>query len=373
MMQHQRYHGLDALRAFAMLLGLVLHASQVYMRPDFLNLFAPWVTTPAPAATALTDMTAIWIHLWRMPAFFLLAGFFAQMMLERRGTWAFLKDRFVRIFLVLILADAAYAAWRGYPFGTLAHLWFLWILTVLCIVAPFTARIARPWLFERLWRILLIIPPMALLGLWNRNNVWQDVPNTFWDPQFSAFAMYGAYFILGQTLWAGRAVLGWFARFEVFVPLIVVGFAAHGLLGAYYFAPMPEIVRQTGITVTSLSLVFGLVGLAERMIQRPYRAVTLGIEMAYFIYIIHLYIVYELSAWAVQAGWPQSVAIVVVSCAGLGISAVLYLLLARYTPLNWLLAGYKNSWFKWPFGPNGHRSKAQDNKAHGSSKCTSDA
>lgn len=354
-MQPQRYHGLDALRAVAMLLGLVLHASQVYLRPEFQEIFAPWATVPAPAATDLTGMTSIWIHLWRMPAFFLLAGFFAQMVITRRGAWAFLQDRFVRIFLVLVIADTAITLWRGLPIGTLAHLWFLWILVGLCILAPLSAKLAPSWLFDRPLRLVLCVAPIALLGVWNRNNIWQDAPNTIWDPQISAFALYGAFFWLGQMMWSGRAVLTKLTHPVVIFALLALGFAAHGALGAYYYTQMPELIRQIGVAVASLSLVFGLMGLAEALIRRPVRAVSLGIEMSYFIYIVHLYIVYFLSVWSVQLKWSQLVAIPMVTLAGFVISAALYLIFARYTPVNWLLAGYKNSWFKWPFAPNGLR------------------
>lgn len=354
-MNTQRYHGLDALRAAAMLLGLVLHAAQVYLREDFLTLFAPWATVPAPPATDVTGMVSIWIHLWRMPVFFLLAGFFAQMVITRRGGWAFWQDRFVRIFLVLVITDVVITFWRGTPVGTLGHLWFLWVLVPLCALAPLTAKLAPSWLFDRPVRLALCVAPLALLGLWNRNNIWQDVPNSIWDPQISAFALYGAYFWLGQMMWSGRGAIEHFKRPIVIATLLALGFAAHGALGAYYYAPIPELLRQIGVAIASLGLVFGLVGLAEALIQRPRRAVTLGIEMAYFVYLVHLYIVYELSIWSVQMGWHQHLAIPIVTVAGFTLSAALYFICARYTPLNWLLAGYKNSWFKWPFARNGLR------------------
>ncbi|MEP5729349.1 MAG: acyltransferase family protein [Sulfitobacter sp.] len=348
-----RYHGLDALRAFAMLLGLVLHASQVYLRPDFLTLFAPWVSLDAPASSDLTGMTAIWIHLWRMPVFFLLAGFFAQMSIERGGAFVFLKDRFIRIFVTLAIAGSIFSFWRGYPVGTLAHLWFLWILVSLSLIAPLTARLARPWIFERPSRLLLLIPVFTVLGMWNRDNIWQDIPDAIWDPEFSAFAMYGAYFVLGQMLWSGRAVIDHLQKRIFTLPLIFVGFVAYILLGIYYYADMPNGLRQMGVAIASLCFCFGLIGAAERRIQRPNRVVMFCVESAYFIYIVHIYIVYDLSAWAVQMQLPQTFAIYANTITGFAISAALYLVFVRYTPVNWLLAGYRKSWFKLPFAPNG--------------------
>ena len=85
-----RLHGLDALRGFALLLGVVLHAALAYTP------FPMWVVVDAqtsPAAAALFFA----IHLFRMTTFFLIAGLFAHMMLNRKGWFGFLKDRTIRI------------------------------------------------------------------------------------------------------------------------------------------------------------------------------------------------------------------------------------------------------------------------------------
>ncbi len=47
----------------------------------------PWYEVPKTEDWVL--MLLGWIHQWRMPAFFLLAGFFGLMILRRRGALAF--------------------------------------------------------------------------------------------------------------------------------------------------------------------------------------------------------------------------------------------------------------------------------------------
>jgi len=347
-----RYHGLDALRAAAMLMGLVLHATSVYMREDFIQVFGQGSTAVAPDATALTAMTGIWIHLWRMPVFFVLAGFFAQMVMTRRGVWHFAKDRFVRIFLTLIVALWVFSLFRPFDFGVLAHLWFLWVLAVLCAGAPLTRHLTAPWLFAQPARAVILLLPVMALGVWNRDNIWQDAPNTLWDPNLSAFAMYGLYFWIGQSLWEGRAALGTLRRIPVFAALLVIGFAVHGALGQGYFAPWPDWVRQTLVAMASLSFIFGLIGLAERCIQRPSRLVRALIDVSYFTYIAHLFIVYRASIWMVEQGWHQHLAVPAAAAYGFVVCAALYVVFIHYTPLNWLLAGYRKSWLQWPFTSN---------------------
>ena len=97
--QARRYHGLDGLRGFAMLLGIVLHATLPYFSRSY-GFEHVW-----PADDDQSGLLAIvfdFIHTWRMPVFFLLAGFFAHLVLDRRATSTFVVDRLKRIALPLI-------------------------------------------------------------------------------------------------------------------------------------------------------------------------------------------------------------------------------------------------------------------------------
>ncbi len=87
-------HDLDALRAFAMLLGIVLHVGSAF----------------TPAGALGRGSSAVWfghtlglIHGFRMQLFFMVSGFFTMMLLRRRGTWAVSKQRSLRIALPLLL------------------------------------------------------------------------------------------------------------------------------------------------------------------------------------------------------------------------------------------------------------------------------
>ena len=63
--QSQRRHDLDALRAFAMLLGIALHGAIPYA-PGF-----PWAIQDSQSSPVFTWMFMI-IHGFRMPLFFLI-------------------------------------------------------------------------------------------------------------------------------------------------------------------------------------------------------------------------------------------------------------------------------------------------------------
>ena len=104
--QTQRYHGLDGLRGFAMLLGIVLHGSLPYF--SRINGFE-FVWPADDDQSVLLALVFDFIHTWRMPTFFLMAGFFAHLVLERRSTSVFILDRLKRIGLPLLMFGAVMA------------------------------------------------------------------------------------------------------------------------------------------------------------------------------------------------------------------------------------------------------------------------
>ena len=73
-----RYHGLDALRAIAMILGIVVHASL-----PFFDTRGIWPSDEYESP--LIQSIFSFIHLWRMPLFFILAGFFANLVISRKS------------------------------------------------------------------------------------------------------------------------------------------------------------------------------------------------------------------------------------------------------------------------------------------------
>ncbi len=91
-----RRHDLDALRAIAMLLGVVLHAAMAYLPERF------WVVADSQTNELFGVLLAA-IHGFRMPLFFLLSGFFTMMLFRRRGLGSLLKHRAKRILLPLLI------------------------------------------------------------------------------------------------------------------------------------------------------------------------------------------------------------------------------------------------------------------------------
>jgi len=92
----QRRTDLDALRGFAMLLGIALHAC--------LSFFPiPWPVHDTRRSDLLPIFFAA-VHGFRMPLFFLLSGYFTMLVYRRRGLGSLLRQRFTRIVLPLLIA-----------------------------------------------------------------------------------------------------------------------------------------------------------------------------------------------------------------------------------------------------------------------------
>ncbi len=90
-----RRHDLDALRAIAMLLGIVLHAALSFAP-------IPWTVQDSQQGNGYYVLFAA-IHGFRMPLFFLISGFFTAMLWRKRGLGGLVAQRGKRILLPLVV------------------------------------------------------------------------------------------------------------------------------------------------------------------------------------------------------------------------------------------------------------------------------
>ena len=341
----QRYHGLDFIRASMLLLGVVIHVA------------ASFVEGPAgsdwryrdPNTTPWAGFIVLAIHIFRMPVFFVIAGFFAALIQDRKGLIALARNRFFRIaipfgvgwvllfpivnisFLVGILrefgsdADAQTAksaiavATLSNPWANpqLIHLWFLYyllmlyvialIITPLCRFAPASLRtfVAQGTHALMQGRLRLLRMPVLVALTWlamlPMQMPWIDTPSTF-VPQWHVLVCYGFFFAVGWTMFLERGMIEFLkalagTRMICGVIALVVSLA----LAAWWFGSLfsgsdtasPKMQTlllwsQASIAITVWLLIFGGVGLAERMMQRPSSIVRYFSDSSYWIYLVHL-------------------------------------------------------------------------------------
>ncbi|HET7131322.1 MAG TPA: acyltransferase family protein, partial [Gammaproteobacteria bacterium] len=266
MSSQQRLHALDAVRAFALLAGIVLHATMSF----FLPIPAKDVSQSATLATVFSL-----IHPWRMTTFFLIAGLFARLVVEKRGTRGFVADRSKRIVAPLVVGwvilapltigaliwgisrtadpatreamSAAVAAGAG-GIGTfpLVHLWFLYYLVVfyvllLAVRGLFAAldgagragavvdKAVRPLLGSYFAPFVLGLPLFAVMGFDARIVTMGGIPtpDSSLIPQLPALAGFGTAFALGWFVHRQLDLLGewrkrWIGHLAIGVALFLV-------------------------------------------------------------------------------------------------------------------------------------------------------
>lgn len=125
----KRIVGLDFLRSALMLLGIPYHAGLVFS--------GYWIyTASAQQGNTVFSLFSSVSHVFRMQLFFLLAGFFTQLVMSRKGVEHFIKSRIYRVFLPFFIFYMAFnlvcavfvgqeSYWRN---AFLGHFWFVYVL-----------------------------------------------------------------------------------------------------------------------------------------------------------------------------------------------------------------------------------------------------
>ena len=81
MSNNDRLHALDAVRAGALLLGVVFHAGFSFIPGMIAGIWAFDDNSPSTSISVLVFVS----HIFRMSLFFFIAGFFARMMFQKKG------------------------------------------------------------------------------------------------------------------------------------------------------------------------------------------------------------------------------------------------------------------------------------------------
>ena len=97
---NERLYALDGLRATILLRGLVLHVACSFVVADY---GAAWPYKDFETNTKVADHLVAFIHIFRMPVFYILAGFFAALLFYRRGAQELLINRVQRILVPFVI------------------------------------------------------------------------------------------------------------------------------------------------------------------------------------------------------------------------------------------------------------------------------
>lgn len=357
-----RYHYMDNLRALAMLTGVVFHASLAHS--PMLHFF--WLT--ADQSAPAIDVFAWFSHLFRMPVFFLIAGFFASFLLEKRGIKRFVLNRTLRvllpfvIFLPLVLwAIVAGIEWAAVhvtnpspvlyfvtnemsadteqPINT-SHLWFLYYLCLFYVAwlllrglglaeGPWTHHLMRPW-------VVVIIMPLLLIPAFYNVNAPHPAPETL-QPLVWPFGLYGVFFLFGTWLYHHQNLVQSLYRFLPW--MLLAG------LGSYvYFTYRVPAAQGTWLMAiseacTSWYMTLVCIVAGHRWLNQHSRVVRYFADASYWIYLIHIPVLFVVQYVFLDLTWNLWLEFFLSTVITLSIGLLTYALLVRWSPIGWLLNG----------------------------------
>ena len=342
-----RYHSLDRLRAVMMLLGLVLHtainyfpfpvheAEQIYLDPQSSPFF---------------DYLVKFIHSFRMPVFFVIAGFFAAFLFEWRGPQGFLRHRGARIgvplissWIVIYPVTGGLAVWAntmsaGRPLAAvttiamsdildtvLLHLWFLYFLLIYCVVARFVLPLAR--------RMTSAESRDRFLEAFSRGVHWVGGPVLFagptaitlypmetwtFDPSAALLpspyhlAAFAVFFVYGWCVYGRREIVEGFkakARTHCVLGLVMHAVYLYAFRRGYGVegAEREHLLAIAFLALSIWFLIYGFLGLFLRYLEKPSTTWRYISDASYWIYLVHLPITVALPPLLAGFGMPSGV------------------------------------------------------------------
>lgn len=379
-----RLHYMDNLRALAMLLGIFFHAALAYS-PMMTNL---WLSA-GPEESVILENVAWFTHLFRMPLFFLIAGFFAVLLLSKRGEKGFIVHRLKRIGLpfiiftpLVIISVFISLNWAlnnvenlspmlgaiqwmmanpelapEAPESTM-HMWFLYYLLQFCLVGALIHKLGllEGWLTKLVsnrWVIVLVYP-LLLVPAFATQQIPHPAPEKY-IPQLWGYGIYGLFFLLGMVIYKRQEVLDELRPLGL--PLLVISIGLYWLIlphfpGVVSFEDIAKFTQgvefstehlglaileaYTAVFMTIVCLVYGARLLNKQNVIFRYTA-----DASYWIYIIHIPVLFVLQYHLLDVEWGVWTEYLVSSFGALAIGFISYAVLVRWTPIGLLLNGMR--------------------------------
>ena len=361
-----RLHYFDHLRALAMLAGVLFHAGLAYS-----PLMQPLFPTADRSTSVWVDGPLWLLHLFRMPLFFAVSGFFAALLLARSGGTALARQRLRRIALPFFVAlpiviwslDASTAwamrhvehpsdmlaflrAWQAredappLPPGT-AHLWFLYYLMWFGLLHWIARTLGtKPtwgaWLF-RSQPGLLIALPMLICPALAAVTTPHPAPESLL-PQFWALVYYGAFYLLGMHLHDAPDLLDRLR--PLLAPLLLASAAGYALFFLQLPAAINPMQAQTATwpmallqALLSAWLTLSCLLIGKGLFDRPNRWLRYLSRSAYWTYLIHLPLLFAIQYALMDLDSPWWIKFPLATMTTLVLCLVSYRWIVQRTPL----------------------------------------
>ena len=348
-----RFHDLDALRGFAMLLGILLHAGAFLVPLEFWPVHEAWAWETAPEANLYAWILSV-IHGFRMPLFFLLSGFFTAMLWQSRGLQRLWRHRLQRLGVPLLAgmftvvpaivwldtADFTPLDWSLAWLGGLHHLWFLWYLLLLAATFIAAVRLGLTFRHPAWWLLvpLTVVPQYVM----HEPAFGPDTEDGL-IPAGRVFAYYAAFFAFG-VFFRQRdiAVRRWWAvaiapSLLLLLPVGVVLLYDEG----FEYAGAPWVWAVAAVVQVGFAwlMCFGSMGLFRWIFARERFGVRYLSDASYWLYLTHLPLV--IAAQMLVVTWPINIHLkfLLISVAIVAGLLAVYQVGVRYTMIGTVMNG----------------------------------
>ena len=364
-----RFHSLDFLRAFALLMGVLLHVLMLFLEP---------FDGSEPRLGA--SIIFIWIHTWRMPLFMLLAGFFTALSLSKKNTGNYAFNRLIKLGVPLLLLWSLIPAideeasklfkvpelisWLLYdvPFTLrLEHLWFLYYLLIFYSIL-LLVKTTLPSIYSFILdcelsvsRVLMLwLPILILLSPLNKptGGIFGEIPITFGEIHLGSMLFMASFFMIGMQAYKSPQFLENLQRTKFWLPsliafsLIPIGLLAWGGVKdePFEFSGLLELWIVNSLSGSAaLLLVLSIMGLAMQKISSSGHILRWLVKLSYPIYVFHLIFVISASGTLMLLGINDWIVVLLGFASGILFPVIIYYTFIYWTPLDWVFNGYKNS------------------------------
>ncbi len=366
-----RLHYLDAVRAYALLLGIVYHASL-----SFLPIFIGW----AVMDISTSDWVSVFVfisHAFRLEVFFLIAGFFSCMTLQKVGIKGFLTSRFTRIVLPFLLGwillrpllvsgwimgaesmqgeaniiaalVTSFSDFKGLSMSLFVgtHLWFLYYLTLATFLtlllyllqtklSQFTPKLAGRMHFilvHTLTRkgLYLLVIPLTTCCLWYMQHWGVDTPDKSLTPQWPVLCLYSGFFLFGWVLFNHQKTLADFTKLSALkLGVWLCSCIAAVMLSRYQMQYMHEYYLQIKVAfVVSYAVMMWtscmlFIGLFKEFANKPITFTQKLADTSYSLYLVHLPLVVWLQVAVAELTMPMILKLFIICISAIAISLLI--------------------------------------------------
>lgn len=335
-----RFDGLDRVRAAAMLLGLVYHATYAFM-PEV----GPWFPVQAEATWSGFSLVAGVIHAVRMPVFFTLSGFFAALVLQRRGD-GFVKDRAKRLLVPFFVAlpisivtdvlirraslaqgtmHADFAGQGEWLFRPL-HLWFLEYLFLFCLGAWLLSKTRLMVRLDSALRVPEVLVLGSALTAASVLTFGEPQPAFSFVPSINSVGYFAPFFAFGWLLHQSHGATAVLQRRGWWMSL-----ASLALCLFVFSRPLQwQWQGQVLAAVAAWLMVLGVIGPALRPGSK---APGVLVQSAYWVYLVHHPLVQLGQVLVAKQPWPAWVGYLVVVVGAFIVSFGTFFFIVRRTAL----------------------------------------